>query len=263
MRKNMKLMVIICILAILIIGSFGTLAYLTDTAGVTNTFTVGKVEISMDETKVDAEGNPVDKNGNPTNDPAEYVKTTEGNQYKLIPGAEYLKDPAIKVIAGSEKSYVRTILTVTNYSILDELLKKYDITDYATMINWDASSVWKYIGYHIDTEADTISFEFRYFADNSAVVDASTSEEDLPLPALFTKIKVPGQFTAEDIAALQNDPNKTDDDIKVIVEGHAIQVVGFEDAKNADGSLKKSAEDAAWEAFSGQETSAAKGATVR
>ena len=264
MRKNKKLMIIICVLAIMVIGSFGTLAYLTDTAGVTNTFTVGKVDISMDETKTDTEGDPVDKDGNKTDDPAARIKTEEGNLYKLVPGAEYLKDPTIKVIAGSEKSYVRTILTVTNYSVLDGLLKKYNITDYADMLDWDKdNTVWKYVGYNIDTTADTISFEFRYFANNSAIVDARKSTEDIVLPALFTKLKVPGQFTAEDIAALQKSDTTTEDDIKVIVEGHAIQVVGFEDEKNADGSLKKSAEDVAWEAFSGQETEAAKGATIR
>ena len=155
------------------------------------------------------------------------------------------------------------ILTVTSYSILDGLLKKYNITDYAGMLDWDKdNTVWRYVGYHIDTANDTISFEFRYFADNSAVVDASNSEADLRLPALFTKLIVPGQFTAEDIAALQKSEATTDDDIKLIVEGHAIQAIGFEDEKNEDGTLKKSAEDAAWEAFSGQEKEAAKGATV-
>ena len=258
MRKNKKLMIIICVLAIMVIGSFGTLAYLTDTAGVTNTFTVGKVDISMDETKVDAEGNPVDEDDQPLGEGEDPIRVTDGNEYRLVPGAEYLKDPTIKVIAGSEKSYVRMILTVTNYSVLDGLLKKYNITDYADMLDWDKdNTVWKYVGYNIDTTADTISFEFRYFANNSAIVDASKSTSDIVLPALFTKLKVPGQFTAEDIAALQKSDTTTEDDIKVIVEGHAIQVVGFE-AKDG-----KTAEDVALEAFSGQEEDAASGATVR
>lgn len=76
----------------------GTLAYLTATVSVKNTFTVGNVAITMDETDVD------DSTLNEDRD-------TE-NKYKLLPGQTYTKDPIIHVSATSEDCYV--FVKVTN-----------------------------------------------------------------------------------------------------------------------------------------------------
>lgn len=73
----------------------GTLAYLTSTDTVTNTFTVGNVSITLDEAKVDVNGKAV------TSEPR-----VKENKYKLLPGKEYDKDPTIHVQAGSEDCYV-------------------------------------------------------------------------------------------------------------------------------------------------------------
>lgn len=264
--NNRILAVMICVTAMLCLSLFSTLAYLTDTSAITNVFTLGKVDIEMDETLVDQEGNPVDKNGDPIPDGADVVRTEEGNTYRLIPGAEYLKDPIVTVKAGSEKSYVRTILTVTNYDVLKLVMDKHGINDFAAMIDWDQNnSDWEYIGYHIDNTKDTISFEFRYRdkVNHKDYVDAFKSDKDIKLQPLFEKLVVPGEFTAEDIAKLQKDENKTEDDIKVIVEAHAIQVVGFEDETDAAGKVTMTAEDLAWAAFGTQETDAAKGASIK
>lgn len=75
----------------------GTLAYLTANDSVTNTFTVGNVNITLDEAKVDANGKEI------VGDEAKRVKA---NSYKLLPGNEYDKDPTIHVQAGSEDCYV-------------------------------------------------------------------------------------------------------------------------------------------------------------
>lgn len=76
----------------------GTLAYLTATDSVKNTFTVGNVAITMDETDVD--------DSTPNED-----RDTE-NKYKLLPGQTYTKDPIIHVSATSEDCYV--FVKVTN-----------------------------------------------------------------------------------------------------------------------------------------------------
>ncbi len=275
MRKNMKLMIGICILSILVVGSFGTLAYLTDTAGVTNTFTVGKVDITLDEAVVDKDGNPLDENKNITSiDKADRVEGnaegTSGNTYHLIPGKKYVKDPTITVEAGSEASYIRAIMIVHNADAVDAIIAepKHKLDDYADLFDGWNETKWKYIGYTADDEANTIAFEFRYFEpvagfEKDADGKYTSVEKEYKLEPLFTHLVAPATLTGEEIAALYGDVNDPQGDFKMVIEGHAIQVVGFEDAKNADGSLKKSAEDVAWEAFSGQETGAAKGATVR
>jgi len=73
---------------------FGTLAYLTSTDTVTNTFTVGKVQITLDEAPVDANGETTD---------GDRVKK---NNYHLLPGHEYDKDPIVHFQPNSEASWL-------------------------------------------------------------------------------------------------------------------------------------------------------------
>ena len=97
-KKIVSVCLVVCLLATAIIGT--TLAYFTDDATVTNTFTVGKVTITMDETDVDIYGVKDGENRVTTND------------YKLIPGREYIKDPIIHVGADSEDCYL--FVTIDN-----------------------------------------------------------------------------------------------------------------------------------------------------
>ncbi len=78
----------------------GTLAYLSDTDTVTNTFTVGNVAITLDEAPVDLGGTVI---------PGDRVKE---NTYKLIPGHSYTKDPTVHVDDASEDCWL--FVTVTN-----------------------------------------------------------------------------------------------------------------------------------------------------
>ena len=105
MKKSMKALLIALCAVLLVAGSiFGTLAYLTSTAAVTNTFTVGKVAITLDEAKVDLYGNPL----NSSNEVVTLANAERvyANEYKLIPGHEYTKDPTVTVKADSEECYV-------------------------------------------------------------------------------------------------------------------------------------------------------------
>ena len=70
----------------------GTIAYLTDTTdSITNTFTVGKVDITLTETF------NTDTNGDQEND---------AWQAQLIPGTTYTKDPVVTVTADSEDCWL-------------------------------------------------------------------------------------------------------------------------------------------------------------
>ena len=73
-------------------GMFGTLAYLTDEDTVTNTFTVGNVQITLDEADVDDSTPDADRD--------------QENSYKLLPGKTYKKDPIVHVNSESEDSYL-------------------------------------------------------------------------------------------------------------------------------------------------------------
>ena len=111
MKKSTKAVLTALCAVLLVAGSiFGTLAYLTDkTENVTNTFTVGKVNISLDEAVVNEYGKPLDKNSSVVN--VASAERTDANTYKLIPGHNYTKDPTVTVEAGSEECYVYVRIT--------------------------------------------------------------------------------------------------------------------------------------------------------
>lgn len=92
-RKILVSLAALALVAAISIG--GTIAYLTSAEKVTNTFTVGHVQITLDEKKVDVDGKEI-ANSN----------RVHGNQYKLMPGHEYTKDPTVHFAAGSEASYI-------------------------------------------------------------------------------------------------------------------------------------------------------------
>lgn len=96
--KNFKKVLALMLCAVLLVGASvaGTLAYLTSTDTVTNTFTVGNVTITLDESEVDEYGVPVT--------PA--ATTDTGNEYKLIPGHTYTKNPTIHVGNDSENCWL-------------------------------------------------------------------------------------------------------------------------------------------------------------
>lgn len=93
--KKKVFLTVLCAAALVVASVLGTMAFLTSKDTVINTFTVGDVNITLDEAKVDTAGTPVT--------PAERVKA---NSYKLIPGHTYTKDPTVHVTAGSENSWI-------------------------------------------------------------------------------------------------------------------------------------------------------------
>lgn len=103
MKKRLTLM-FTAMLLVCVIAVGATFAYLTSTGTVTNTFTVGKVTITLDEAQVNLYGEPI-------NDDGDIVSVTEAprvndNTYTLIPGHEYTKDPTIHITEGSESCYL-------------------------------------------------------------------------------------------------------------------------------------------------------------
>lgn len=190
---------------------FGTMAYLTDTQEVVNTFTVGSVAIKLDEAGVKPDGTYETIHDN----------RVESNSYKLMPGRTYFKDPTVTVLKGSESSYVRMLVTISKAEALKAACGgNFQFDEF--FANWDEEN-WTLFNTAEDTEADTITCEFRY---KEAV---AASDSDVVLDDLFESFTVPGSVTNSQLAALE--------DMKITVVAHAIQADGFDDA------------DAAWAAF--------------
>lgn len=92
--KSVKKAIIAALCAgTLVVGSVaGTMAYLTSTDEVVNTFTVGNVAITLDETDVDNSTAGADRD--------------KANSYKIFPGQTYVKDPIVHVDSDSENCYL-------------------------------------------------------------------------------------------------------------------------------------------------------------
>lgn len=196
----------------------GTLAYLTDTDSAVNTFTVGQAAITLDETKVDEYGVPVDG-----------ADRVDGNEYRLIPGQTYVKDPTLTIAKGSEPVYVRMLVTINDIADLKAMCGDDFLPQNYVNGTWDAEA-WPCAAV-TDNGDDTMTYEFRYYdkAAGTDIVDATGATEDLVLDALFDSFTVPGEATNEQLEALE--------ELEITVVGHAIQATGFADA------------NAAWAAF--------------
>ena len=207
MKKSKVLITALCAVLLVIVSVLGTLAYLTSQDEVVNTFTVGKVNISLDEAAVNADGTEIAG--------ADRVKE---NNYHLIPGQTYIKDPTLTVKAKSEDSYVRMILTLNCADEFDAIYAP-DKADLTTIFNGYDAVNWVYENVTRDTAKNTITYEFRY----KEIVTKSTT--DTKLDALFDSITVPSAFDSKDMESIAN--------LKITVIGQAIQATGFADADDA------------------------------
>lgn len=211
MKKFKALLVVACALLLVAASVFGTMAYLTSQDTVTNTFTVGKVAIKLDEAQANTDGSLVAN--------AERVKA---NSYKLLPGHTYNKDPMVTVLSGSESSYVKMTVTFSKASELDAIFAPGG-ADLTSIFNGYDAANWIAKGNTKNETANTRTYEFWY----KEAVGARTA--DVALDALFDSITVPGTITGEQLKNIEG--------MTITVNAYAIQADGFADA------------DAAWAAL--------------
>lgn len=143
----MKKKLFISVVAVALVACFaigGTLAWLTDTTDpVTNTFTVGDVNIDLTE--------------------------TTGTEYKVIPGKDINKDPKVTVKANSEDCWLFVKVDETNwpeglgYSVADDWTKLDSVE-----------------GVYYRTVANNSSDQaFYVLTDNKVTVSSSLTKDDL------------------------------------------------------------------------------------
>ena len=244
--KTKALLMSLCAVLLVAASVLGTMAYLTVSKDVKNTFTVGNVAIKLDEAKVDENGTQVvDKDGNP-------VARVTRNAYKLLPGHTYVKDPTVTVLAPSVESYVRMKVTFNKASALIAMCTDPEFAEdgptgvenaypLIRMVNFVEANADKWDGiipdnmvdtedmlakakyFAYDAEADTLTYYFYY----NKAVKAPTA--DVKLDTLFDSITVPQWATGDQLKALEG--------FEINVVAEAIQADGFANA------------DAAWAEF--------------
>ena len=234
--KMKSLVMLACALVIVSSMVFGSIAYLTDRTGVVNRFTVGNVDIVVDETLVGANGEPVYPDGFTAESGVLPKRTETANEYPLIPGAEYIKDPTLTVKAGSEEAYVRMVVTISSMKEIKEIFAELAVqypAKYAAgfvpqnHVSGADATAWTFVGMTENDVSNTFTLEYRY-----PVAVKPAADADTVLPSLFKTIKVPGELTNAQLSKLSN--------FTIEVYGNAIQTTGFVTA------------DDAWAAFDAQ-----------
>ena len=211
--RNKALVLTLCAVLLVVATVMGTMAYLTSTDSVTNAFTVGKVAITLDEARVNPNGTLVYENDGTT--PVARVKE---NEYKLIPGHSYTKDPTVHVAADSENSYI--FVKVENGIAAYEAATETTEGGYKKIADQITDKGWTAL-----TDVGNVYYK-EYTSQNTAA--------DLKV---FENFKIADNANAND-----NWNNITAQNTKIIVTAYAVQKEGFANAKAAwDATFGKTA----------------------
>ena len=208
--KTASKVLVLALCAILLVSAtiLGTMAYLTSQDTVTNTFTVGSVSITLDETEVNPDGTaktPANRN--------------QANTYKLMPGHEYTKDPVIHVGELSEDCWV--FVKVENEIAAIEAAgteKMKDGTCYVPIAEQITQNGWTAL-----EEGSNVYYK-QYTKDQA--------DKDLKV---FANFMISGKVDNDTLDAYA--PKEADDGTNVyksiVVTGYAVQKDGFATAKAA------------------------------
>lgn len=227
-KKIIALCVCVMMLTVAIAG--GTLAYFTDDAAQTNTFTAGKVDITLTEAEVEIEEGKLNYTGE---------RTSEDQTYKLFPGQTVTKDPTITLASDSEDAYVAAVLTVkdnggdiesligTGYENLlgiNAVLSGGFVQENAGMktnhpLSGGVLPVYGDESYSIYQTADKTSgtYTFYFF-----VEDVKSANDEV---VVFDTLSIPTEWDNEEMAKI--------DAMTLKVEAYAAQAHGFDSCYDA------------------------------
>lgn len=195
-KKTKALMLVLCAVLLVTASVLGTMAYLTSTDKVVNTFTVGKVAITLDEAQVNADGTPVTG--------AARVKE---NAYHLLPGHGYTKDPTVHVQANSENSFI--------FVKVENGIANYEAG--TTIAEQIAENGWQPL--KDDKNVDVKNVYYKTYTKSAEI----------------TNLPVFGHFTIADHADDADGWNNFSADTKVTITAYAVQQDGFASAAAAWG----------------------------
>ena len=186
--KRKALLLSLCAVLLVVASVMGTMAYLTSTATVTNTFTVGEaVTITLDEAEVNNDGTPV----------AGADRVT-ANSYKLMPGHEYTKDPIVHVTGETCYVFVEVSNGIANIEADGD----------ATIAKQMEAKGWKAVEGHAG---------LYVYATDTADKTAVSKTTDLPVFEKFVVDSTLDRKALADVAANT-----------ITIKAYAVQTDGFE-----------------------------------
>ena len=203
MKKKSILMAAIAVMLVAVLVVGGTLAYFTDTKSATNTFTMGNVKITLDETNV--------------NDP-QGARVTE-NTYNVYPGAVVTKDPVVHN-TGKNAAYIRATVNVSNWMNLvaayyPDFKETFPNDGYKAALNLlvgELGEGWSVVGVEAGDTFTIGQFDAKFILkyDGKLAADESTT-------AMFQTVTIPAGIDNANADSLSS--------VKVVAQ--AIQADGF------------------------------------
>lgn len=155
-RRILLLVGLMSLVAVISIG--GTIAWLTDTTGpVTNTFTVGDINIELNETGMDQ---------------------NRSKTFHIVPGVDITKDPTVKVKANSEQCYLFVKVEENNWptAVKEDETKK---VSYSIATGWTALDSTTYPGVYYRIVDNSASDQtFGVLTGNTVTVDSSLTKAE-------------------------------------------------------------------------------------
>ena len=213
MTKKRFVAILLCVTLVALAAIGATFAYLTSTATVNNTFTMGNVKITLDESKVDESGKVV-----------EGADRVTANTYGIYPGLVVTKDPTVHN-TGKNGAYVRAVVTIENgmnwLGLYNENVWTAAGEDaFNAMINNTLGEGWELVDIAYDMSGPNHpTSDFVATLKYTKVLNANDDTT-----AMFSQIAFPTKLTGNDVTTRIDQNGEFG--IKVIAQ--AIQADGFD-----------------------------------
>lgn len=208
MTKKRFVAILLCVTLVALAAIGATFAYLTDTKSVNNTFTMGNVKITLDETDI--------KNPNGAR--------VTSNEYNVYPGAVVTKDPIVHN-TGKNGAYVRAVVTIEdgmNWLGLynENVWTAPQEAAFNAMINNTLGDGWELVDIAYDMSGPNHpTSDFVATLKYTKVLEAGKDTT-----AMFSQIAFPTKLTGNDVTS-RIDQNG---EFGINVVAQAIQADGFE-----------------------------------
>lgn len=167
MKKKILALCLVAALAFIAVAG-ASLAYFTDKDAKTNTFTLGNVDIELNE---------------------ESWEEPEA----VAPGIEYDKDPVVEN-TGANDAWIRVDVTLSDAAAFKAAAKKHQITDLSVVFAGHDTTKWTLAADPVfDETADTLTYSYYW----NTVLEVGDSTD-----ALFTSVTIPAAFDNGDMEAI-------------------------------------------------------------
>ena len=201
-RKILVSLAALALVAAISIG--GTLAYFTDSKTATNTFTMGNVNIKLDETDIK----------NPEGD------RVTSNAYDVYPGEVVTKDPIVHN-TGKNGAYIRATVNVYNWMNLvaayyPDFKETFPNDGYKAALNLlvgELGDGWSVVGVVAGDTFTIGQFDAKFVLKYDGVLDAGADTT-----AMFQTVTIPAGIDNANASSFQS--------VKVVAQ--AIQADGFD-----------------------------------